>query len=70
MAKLTCKQRRINARKDGVAFEPQYNTIIRYGENGKQSVVGGAPIPYEEAYFVGYERFDNKFVKVSALTKE
>ena len=42
------KQRRLEARLNGVKFEPQYN--------------GNSPTSYNEHYEVGNERFNNKFV--------
>lgn len=53
--KNTRKQRRENARKNNEVFTPQYN--------------GNKPVTYAEFYGVGYERFDNKFVKVSELLR-
>lgn len=45
--------RREEAREQGVPFEPIYN--------------GEKPKTHEEMYGIGYERFDNKYTKVSEL---
>lgn len=51
------KQRRQEARQQGVPFEPVYNE----NEAGK----GGRPKTHEEMFGIGYERFDGKYVTVS-----
>ena len=45
---MTRKQRRLEARQNGVKFVPEYN--------------GNSPSTYKEHYGVGNERFNNKFV--------
>ena len=50
------KQRRQEARDRGIPFEPKYN--------------GEPPKSHKEIRGVGYERFDNKFAKVSELITE
>jgi hypothetical protein len=46
------RERRAEARRFGLDFQPQY-------------AKGNGPMTYLQAYGVGYERFDTKFVKVS-----
>lgn len=48
MFNMTRQQRKLEAKLNGVKFEPQYN--------------GNSPTSYEEHYGVGKERFNNKFV--------
>jgi hypothetical protein len=50
------KERREEARKNKTAFVPQYN--------------GQSPKTHEEAFGVGYERFNNKFVTIKEVEKE
>lgn len=50
------RERRQEARDNGVTFEPQYN--------------GKSPITYEEFKGVGYERFNNKFVTIKEVEEE
>lgn len=59
------RQRRQESREQGVPFEPQYNSGIKFGTFGKEIKVGGKPKSHEEMFGVGYERFDDKHVKVS-----
>ncbi|MDQ0174428.1 hypothetical protein [Bacillus chungangensis] len=47
------RERRQEARKNGAKFVPQYN--------------GKKPKTYKEAFGVGYERFDGKYVKVTEV---
>ncbi|MBS4198584.1 hypothetical protein KHA93_02835 [Bacillus sp. FJAT-49732] len=49
------KERRDEARKNKEQFIPQYN--------------GASPKSYEEYYGVGYEIFNNKFVKIKEVSK-
>ncbi|MFS0562578.1 hypothetical protein AB1K91_17770 [Terribacillus sp. 179-K 1B1 HS] len=51
------KERRQEAKANGVPFTPIY-------------AEGFEPKSYKQATGIGYERFDNKFVKISELTKE
>ena len=44
------KERRLEAKENGVKFVPQYN--------------GRTPQTHEEMYGVGYERFNNKYVTI------
>lgn len=46
------KQRKQEARLNGVQFEPQYN--------------GNSPVSYREHFGVGSERFNNRFVDFTA----
>lgn len=50
------RERRAEARKSKELFEPHYN-----GQN---------PKTYEEAFGVGYERFNNKWVAIRELKVE
>lgn len=47
------KDRRKEVREQGVPFEPIYN--------------GEKPKTHEEMFGIGYERFDDKYTKVSEL---
>ena len=53
---MTRQQRKIEAKLNGVKFEPQYN--------------GNSPTSYEKHYGVGKERFNNKFVDFTAKPVE
>lgn len=70
------RERREEARKNGVPFEPQYNSGVRFvvSEDKKGEIetvkTGGAPKTFEEAYGVGYERFNNKFVTIREVEEE
>jgi hypothetical protein len=55
MSKQTRRQRREEARRYGLKFEPQYAT-------------GREPQTHIQMHGVGYERFDSKFVTVSTKT--
>lgn len=70
------RERRAEARKNKTAFEPQYTsgtrTIQTINESTKsydyESItVGGNPRTYEEAYGVGNERFNNKFITIKPV---
>lgn len=50
---MTRKQRRLEAKLNGVKFEPQYN--------------GHSPVSYEEYSGVGNERFNNRFVDFTVV---
>lgn len=50
------RERRLEAKKNGVPFEPLYN--------------GGKPKSHEEMYGVGYERFNNSFVTIKEVVEE
>jgi len=69
MTKLSRRQRRTNARQEGVAFTPQYSSGIRRDEKGRGYKVGGAPRTYKETFGIGYERFNNKFVTIAEVAK-
>lgn len=45
---MTRQQRKLEAKLNGVKFDPQYN--------------GNSPVAYEDVHGVGKERFNNKFV--------
>lgn len=67
MAKLTLpikarRLRRADAKKSGTPFQPQYNENKRTGRGGK-------PKTYKEMFGVGYERFDDKFTKISEVVR-
>lgn len=68
------RERREEARKNKTAFEPQYKTgtrVIRNEKGEAETVVtGGEPKSYEDAYGVGYERFNNKFVTIKEVVAE
>lgn len=49
------KERRKEAKENGVKFDPQYN--------------GNSPVTYEQHFGVGYERFNNKHVTIKEITK-
>lgn len=49
------KERRQEARENGVPFDPQYN--------------GHSPVTYEQYYGVGNERFNNKHVTIKEVKK-
>ena len=53
---MTRQQRKLEAKLNGVKFEPQYN--------------GNSPTSYDEHYGVGKERFNNKFVNFTAKPAE
>lgn len=55
MSKLR-KQRRLEAKLNGVSFEPQYN--------------GKAPATHKELTGVGNERFNNKFFKFDSTLEQ
>lgn len=50
------KERRLQARLDGVKFVPQYN--------------GASVLSYEDYYGIGNERFNNKFVQFNVKNEE
>lgn len=52
----TRKERREEARKNKVAFVPQYN--------------GRQPQTYEEFFGIGYERFNDKFTTIKDVKKD
>lgn len=54
MNKTSRRQRRAEAKRYGLAFEPQYN--------------GQGPVTHLQSKGVGYERFDSKYVTVSTKT--
>ncbi len=67
------RERRQQAKKNGVPFQPQYKSgkrAVRKGVSVETIIVGGAPKTYEEAYGVGYERFNNKFVTIREVEEE
>ncbi len=68
------RERREEARKNKTTFEPQYKTGTRLIRNDKGEaetvITGGAPKSHEEAYGVGYERFNNKFVTIKEVVAE
>jgi hypothetical protein len=51
--KMSRRERRAEAKRYGIPFEPQYN---------------GPVYTYMEYHGVGYERFDNKYITVSTKT--
>lgn len=53
---MTRQQRKLEAKLNGVKFEPQYN--------------GNSPASYHEHYRVGKERYNNKFVDFTAKPVE
>lgn len=53
---MTRQQRKLEAKLNGVKFQPQYN--------------GRPPVAYEEHYGVGKERYNNKFVDFIAKPVE
>lgn len=69
MTKLTRKQRRQGARNGGYDFQPQYSSGIRHDEKGRGYKVGGAPRTYKEAFGIGYERFNNKYVTIAEVAQ-
>jgi len=68
------RERRQEAKKNGVPFQPQYKSskrVIRKDSVNIETItVGGAPKTFEEAYGVGYERFNNKFVTIREVEEE
>lgn len=64
------KERRAEAKENGTVFEPQYKTATYKNNKGEEIVLGGKPKTYEEAYGVGYERFNNKFVTIKEATSD
>ncbi len=58
------RERRLEAKQNGVAFEPQYSSGVRFDAKGEEVKVGGKPKSYEEMYGIGYERFNSKYVTV------
>ena len=75
------RERRAEARKNKVKFEPQYKSSKRRTPmetvkkedgtfellGGEIITLGGKPKTYEEAYGVGKERFNNKFVTIKEV---
>lgn len=61
------RQRRKEARESGVPFEPQYKESEIVYSDGVVQKLAGEPRTYKETYGVGYERFDNKYAKVSEV---
>lgn len=61
------RERRLEAKENGLQFEPQYKSGIRESLTGEKVTVGGEPKTHEEAYGVGYERFNNKFVTIKEV---
>lgn len=60
------RQRRQEAREQGVPFEPQYQPEKRWMTKHGEFVSGGSPKTHEEMFGVGYERYDDKYTKVSS----
>lgn len=60
------RERRQEAKEKKVKFEPQYSSGKRF-VNGEVIIVGGEPKTYEEAYGIGYERFNDKFVTIKEV---
>ena len=59
------RERREKARQENVSFVPVYNSGKRMHKGEMIDV--GKPLTYEEAYGVGYERFNNKFVTIKEV---
>jgi hypothetical protein len=57
------KERRKEAREKGEEFVPQYNSATKFDPESGTYTVGGEPKTYEEMYGVGYERFNDRYVK-------
>lgn len=65
------RERRAEARKNGVPFEPVYSSGTRLlKQDEKEITVGGKPKSYEEMFGVGYERFNNKYITIKEVEKE
>ena len=75
------RERRAEARKNKVPFEPQYSSGTRKSPvevkekedggfevvGGETYTVGGEPKSYEEMYGAGYERFNDKHVTIKEV---
>lgn len=55
MSKQSRRERRAEAKRYGLKFDPQYSN-------------GQAPVTHIQYYGVGYERFDTKYNEVSTKT--
>lgn len=64
------RERRAEARKNKIEFQPQYSSGTRVDRNGDKYTVGGNPRTHEEIYGVGNERFNNKYVTIKEESKE
>lgn len=64
------RERKLEAKKNNMLFEPQYNSSNKINKDGKVIKLGGKPKTHEEMFGVGHERFNNKFVTIKEIEEE